>query len=114
MYTNPMSYKVKSRIWIEGADGMLLGNGRVKLLKAINETGSLSKAAKTMKLSYKKAWNLIDSVNKHAEYTVVRKSTGGKDGGGTEVTAYGKELIAQFDALNAETISFINKQKEFG
>ena len=109
-----MSYKIKSRIWIESDDGMFLGNGRVRLLKAIDETGSLSKAAKSIGMSYKKAWNLIDSVNKHAEQTVVEKSTGGKDGGGTEVTAYGKELIAQFDALNTDTISFINQQKSFG
>lgn len=107
-------YKIKSRIWIESDDGMFLGNGRVKLLKAIDETGSLSKAAKAIGMSYKKAWNLIDSVNKHAQQIVVEKSTGGKDGGGTKVTEYGKELIAQFDALNAETISFINRQKYFG
>jgi molybdate transport system regulatory protein len=44
-----MNYKVKSRIWIEGEEGMFLGNGRVKLLKAIDETGSLTKAAKSMK-----------------------------------------------------------------
>ena len=114
MYHIAMSYKIKSRIWIESDEGMFLGNGRVRLLKAIDETGSLSKAAKKMSMSYKKAWNLIDSVNKHAEQTVVKTSTGGKDGGGTEVTDYGKALIAQFEALNAETISFINNQKDFG
>jgi len=43
-----MSYKIKSRIWIEFEDHVLLGEGRVKLLKAIEETGSLSKAAKSL------------------------------------------------------------------
>ena len=57
-----MDYKIKSRIWIETKNNVLLGEGRVQLLKAIEETGSLSKAAKTIKISYKKAWNLIDSV----------------------------------------------------
>lgn len=109
-----MSYKVKSRIWIEGEDGMFLGNGRVRLLKAIDETGSLSKAAKTMKLSYKKAWNLIDSVNSNAEEPVVTTSTGGKDGGGAEVTPYGKKLIQQFEDLNSDTITFLNKENPFG
>ena len=114
MHLTAMTYKIRSRIWIETEEGMFLGNGRVKLLKAIDETGSLSKAAKLIGMSYKKAWNLIDSVNKHAEQTVVEKSTGGIDGGGTSVTAYGKALIRQFDTLNEETISFINNKDSFG
>jgi molybdate transport system regulatory protein len=108
-----MNYKVKSRIWIEGEEGMFLGNGRIKLLKAIDETGSLTKAAKSMKLSYKKAWNLIDSVNNNAEEPVVTTATGGKDGGGAHVTAYGKKLIQQFEALNNNTINFLNKENPF-
>ena len=106
-------YKVKSRIWIETEHGMFLGNGRVKLLKAIDATGSLSKAARELKMSYKKAWNLIDSVNKHAAQEVVTKSVGGKDGGGAAITNYGKKLIAEFEALNTETISFINDTEFF-
>jgi molybdate transport system regulatory protein len=109
-----MNYKIKSRIWIEGEDGMFLGNGRVNLLKAIKETGSLSKAAKQMKLSYKKAWNLLDSVNKNAKEPVVHTATGGKDGGGAEVTPYGKELIRKFEQVNNDTIAFLNKQNPFG
>jgi molybdate transport system regulatory protein len=93
---------------------MFLGNGRVKLLKAIDETGSLSKAAKQMKLSYKKAWNLLDSVNKNAKEPVVLTATGGKDGGGAEVTSYGKKLIEQFEQVNSETIAFLDKQNPFG
>ena len=49
-----MKYKIKSRIWIEADDNILLGEGRVALLKAIEETGSLTKAAKSLKMSYKK------------------------------------------------------------
>lgn len=106
-------YRIKSRIWIETEEGILLGNGRVKLLKAIEETGSLSKAAKRIGMSYKKAWNLIDSVNKHADKEVVNKAIGGKDGGGTRLTEYGKELITQFEKMNADTIEFLNKNKSF-
>ena len=104
-----MSYKIKSRIWIESNNEMFLGNGCVKLLKAIDDIGSLNKAAKSIGMSYKKAWNLVDAVNSKAKETVVLKSVGGKDGGGTELTPYGKELIRQFEEVNAKTIAFINQ-----
>ena len=106
-------YKVKSRIWIETEDGMFLGYGRVKLLKAIEEMGSLSKAAKSLKMSYKKAWNLIDSVNNKAAQPVVSTAVGGKDGGGATVTDYGKTLINKFEDLNAETETFLNQKIDF-
>ena len=106
-------YKIKSRIWIESDEGILLGNGRIKLLKEIENTGSLSQAAKNLKMSYKKAWNLMDSVNKNAAQAVVQKSIGGKEGGGTTITEYGKSLIAKFEELNAATIEFINQNNRF-
>lgn len=95
-----MKFKIKSRIWIEADDNVFLGEGRVRLLKAIEETGSLSKAAKSLKISYKKAWNLIDSVNKSAREPAVITSVGGKDGGGMELTPYGKKLTTTFDEIN--------------
>ena len=105
-----MSYKIKSRIWIECNEHVLLGEGRVQLLKAIEETGSLSKAAKSLNLSYKKAWNLIDSVNKSAKKPVTINSTGGKGGGGAELTDYGKSLIQVFDDINQNCWDFLDQQ----
>ncbi len=84
-----MKYTIKSRIWIEADNKILLGEGRVSLLKAIDKTGSLSKAAKSIGMSYKKAWSLIDAVNKRAEQPVTTSSIGGKGGGGAELTDYG-------------------------
>lgn len=105
-----MSYKIRSRIWIESDDNVLLGEGRVHLLKAIEETGSLSKAAKSINLSYKKAWDLIDSVNKSAKKPVIITSTGGKGGGGAELTEYGKSLILAFDDINKKCWVFLDEQ----
>jgi len=105
-----MDYKIKSRIWIEFEDKVLLGEGRVRLLKAIEETGSLSKAAKSLKISYKKAWDLIDSVNKSAKKPVIITSTGGKGGGGTELSEYGKSLILIFDDINKNCWKFLDEQ----
>ena len=105
-----MDYKIKSRIWIEFEDKVLLGEGRVHLLKAIEETGSLSKAAESLKISYKKAWDLIDSVNKSAKKPVTITSTGGKGGGGTELSEYGKSLILTFDDINKNCWKFLDEQ----
>lgn len=105
-----MDYKIKSRIWIESENNVLLGEGRVKLLKAIEETGSLSKAAKSLNLSYKKAWHLIDSVNKSAKKPVTINSIGGKGGGGAELTDYGKSLITAFDDINKNCWDFLDQQ----
>ena len=105
-----MSYKIKSRIWIESENHVLLGEGRVQLLKAIDETGSLSKAAKSLNLSYKKAWQLLDSVNKSAKKPVTINSIGGIGGGGAELTDYGKSLITAFDEINKNCWDFLDKQ----
>ncbi len=105
-----MSYKIKSRIWIESEDNVLLGEGRVHLLKAIKDTGSLSKAAKSLNISYKKAWQLLDSVNKSAKKPVTINSIGGKGGGGAELTDYGKLLIKAFDEINRNCWAFLDEQ----
>lgn len=105
-----MDYKIKSKIWIETDEGVFLGDGRIKLLKAIAETGSLSKAAKSLKMSYKKAWHLLDSVNKQGKEALVVTSIGGKNGGGTHLTAYGKSMITQFEQINQNCWLFLEDQ----
>jgi len=107
-----MGYRIKSRIWIESEDKVLLGEGRVHLLKAIQEMGSLSKAAKSLNISYKKAWQLLDSVNKSAKKPVTINSIGGKGGGGAELTDYGKSLVVVFDEINKNCWEFLDKQLE--
>jgi molybdate transport system regulatory protein len=105
-----MSYKIKSRIWIESENNVFLGEGRIALLKAINETGSLSKAAKSLKLSYKKAWHLLDAVNKSAKEPVTTKIIGGVNGGGTRLTEYGKSVILVFEDINKSCWRFLDEQ----
>ena len=89
---------------------MLLGEGRVQLLKAIHTNGSLSKAAKSLNISYKKAWQLLDSVNKSAKKPVTINSVGGKGGGGAQLTAYGKALVKAFDEINKNCWRFLDEQ----
>jgi len=105
-----MNYKIKSRIWIEADGETLLGEGRISLLKAIEETGSLSKAAKKIGMSYKKAWSLIDAVNKRAEKPVTTTSIGGKGGGGAILTPYGKSLVLTFDTITENCWTFLDNE----
>lgn len=103
-------YRIKSRIWIEEGDNVLVGEGRVRLLKAIDREGSLSKAAKAIGMSYKKAWTLMDAVNKSAKEAVVTKTVGGQKGGGTIITPYGKRLIEAFETINKNCWVFLDQQ----
>ena len=105
-----IEYKVKSRIWILTDNGTFLGEGRIDLLNKIDEFGSISKAAKAMKMSYKKAWELVNSMNSQCEEPVVVGKIGGKDGGGSIVSDAGKKMVVQFDKLNKETIEYLNKK----
>ncbi|CAM3354259.1 winged helix-turn-helix domain-containing protein [Zobellia roscoffensis] len=105
-------YKIKSRIWIEVGNNVLVGEGRVRLLKEIEAQGSLSKAAKNIGMSYKKAWTLVDAVNKSAKEAVVTTSVGGQKGGGTVITPYGKGLIEAFERINKKCWEFLDQEFE--
>lgn len=102
--------KIKSKIWIESADGILISEGRVKLLKLIAETGSLNKAAKEMGISYQKAWKLVDASNKSAKMPLIETQVGGNKGGGTVLTPYGKSLIEAFESINASCWAFLDTE----
>ena len=105
-------YQLKSRIWIEGENGVFLGEGRIKILKAIMVEGSLSKAAKSLGMSYKKAWTLVDSINKNSTTPIVITNTGGQGGGGTVITEYGMKMIMAFDNINKNCWDFLDQQLE--
>lgn len=102
--------KIKSKIWIESNNGILLSEGRVQLLKMIDETGSLNKASKALNISYQKAWRLIDEVNKIANQPLIETKIGGAKGGGTLLTPYGKSLIIIFDTINKDCWKFLDEQ----
>ncbi|MGB0869221.1 MAG: winged helix-turn-helix domain-containing protein [Flavobacteriales bacterium] len=101
---------IKSRIWIEHDNQMFLGEGRVKLLKAIHSSGSLNKACKEAGISYKKAWALLDSLNNSCPQPMVSKSIGGKNGGGTQLTPYGLKIIKFYDDLNKKCWAFLDEE----
>lgn len=103
-------FKIRNRIWIEGAQGPYLGNGRINLLELISTTGSINDAAKELKMSYRKALSLLNSMNEQALEPLIVKSKGGIGGGGTEVTKAGKKMIRNFKKLNEECKIFLEKK----
>ncbi|WJV55241.1 molybdenum-dependent transcriptional regulator [Pectobacteriaceae bacterium CE90] len=72
---------------------------RIALLKRIKQTGSISQGAKLAGISYKSAWDAINEMNQLAEQTLVERMTGGKGGGGAQVTRYGERLLQLYDLL---------------
>ncbi|MDD2697595.1 MAG: TOBE domain-containing protein [Arcobacteraceae bacterium] len=90
----------------DGESSFLLEK-RIALLKAINEVGSLSKAASLVPLSYKGAWDMIDNMNNLCPTPVVEKETGGIGGGGTKLTSYGENLVRTYEVIQKEHQKFL-------
>lgn len=87
---------LQGQIWITAGDRSIGGHGRMQLLALIDELGSISKAAKSMKMSYKAAWDAVDHMNNLAGESLVSRTTGGKGGGSTKLTVRGRQLIDNF------------------
>ncbi|OGX87828.1 winged helix-turn-helix domain-containing protein [Hymenobacter glacialis] len=101
------TYRLNGRLWLETEDGRFLGIGRLELLEHIAALGSISKAAQAMGMSYKRAWDLVRSMNAQAAAPLLTTQTGGSRGGGAVVTAAGHEAITEFQALQARFQAFM-------
>ncbi len=75
-----------------------IGPGKIALLEQVGETGSISAAGRVLGMSYRRAWQLIDAMNVMFAEPVTATHAGGKRGGGAEVTAFGRQLIADYRA----------------
>ena len=105
-------YTIRVRVWIDETDGPFLGIGRVILLEKIKKTGSITNAAKEIKMSYRQAWQLVEDMNKRAQEPLVEKILGGKTGGGAKVTDAGIKAIEQFYTLEQKIKEFVNKESK--
>lgn len=91
------------RVLIEAEVGTAFSDTRIRLLEAIGRAGSISQAAKAVPLSYKAAWDAIDTMNNLAPEPLVVRVTGGRQGGGSVLSDYGRRVIALYRALEIET-----------
>ncbi|MES2730230.1 MAG: LysR family transcriptional regulator [Bacteroidota bacterium] len=110
LFAEGLTFRVNGRLWVESSDDRFLGKGRIELLEKIMEYGSIAKAAAAMEMSYKRAWDLISSVNNQAQKPLVLTQTGGKKGGGTTVTEEGKKAISEYKALQARFQAFLDAE----
>lgn len=76
-----------------------IGPGKADLLEAIAQSGSISAGARAMKMSYKRAWDLVDAMNKSFREPLVETATGGSHGGGAKVTSFGQDVLQRYRAM---------------
>jgi len=86
-------------IRIDFDDGSGLGPGKVRLLELIAETGSIRKAAAALGMSYRKAWLLLQALKDTFGAPLIETVSGGKSGGGTKLTATGREIVSRYRKL---------------
>lgn len=101
--------RLTGRIEVMTDLGPFLGDTRVRLLEAIDRHGSISQAARHVPLSYKAAWDAVDSMNNLADRPLVERSTGGRAGGGTRLTDHGRRVIAMYRAVEGEYLAALDR-----
>ena len=101
-----------ARLWLSGGDDVQLGEGRVALLEAIAEKGSISAAARHMGMSYRRAWNLVEAMNRFADDPLVTTEAGGKGGGGAALTAAGERAVANYRELQQRLEAFLEAESQ--
>lgn len=97
-----MAIKPHIRIRIPFGDDYAIGPGKADLLEAIARTGSISAAGRELKMSYRRAWLLVDTMNRCFQRPLVETATGGASGGGAHVTELGKELLQRFRSIETK------------
>ena len=96
--------KARLRIRVPFGSGFAIGSGKADILQAVAETGSISAAARRMKMSYRRAWLLIDTMNRCFREPVVDTATGGKGGGGAQITTFGRIVLKEFRLIEARAM----------
>jgi molybdate transport system regulatory protein len=91
------------RIWLHVDGVRMFGPGTHELLRHVEDSGSLHRAAKAMGMSYTKAWTLLRKTEEHLGWPLVERHIGGAAGGGTSLTARGRDLLERFEKFMVET-----------
>ena len=102
--------KVKSKIWLEKNGKLVFGEGKSKILKTIEETGSISRACKKMGISFRHGWSYITAIENRLGIKLIERQKGGKNGGGSCLTDYAKELIEKTEHLKKVVNKFADKK----
>ena len=98
------------RLRISRGDDIAIGPGKIDLLEAIARTGSITAAAKALGMSYRRAWLLLDTMNRCFREPVVDTATGGKGGGGAQITVFGKTVLKSYRAMEVRAMASMSRQ----
>ncbi|MFH1117855.1 MAG: LysR family transcriptional regulator [Pseudomonadota bacterium] len=101
-----MSFKIRSKIWIENDKGQLvIGTGRLRILQAISEVGSMNKAAQKLKQPFRAVWGKIRATEERCGFTIVERTSGG-----SRLTLEGQELLDKYLSLRERCGEYADKQ----
>lgn len=100
-----MSANSVPRLRILFGHAIALGPGKADLLEAIAETGSISAAARRMNMSYRRAWLLVDTMNQCFRSPLVGTATGGKGGGGAQISEFGREILLRYRGMERKALA---------
>lgn len=103
----PRPLQVEGSLWVAVGGEPLGGHGRMALLRAVAEHGSITHAARALGISYKGAWDAIDAMNTRAGQPLVERVTGGRGGGSTRLTERGERLVARYAQVDAVHQRFV-------
>lgn len=111
-----MTRRIRSKCWVEDDGALVLSDWRVDLITAVDELGSLSAAAEHFDVAYRVAWGKIKEIEERLGYAVLEGYSGGVGGGGTRLTASGRELVARYNRFRAGLAELIERrfEAEFG
>lgn len=101
------------RLRLRLAPGIDLGPGKADLLEGILETGSISAAGRRMRMSYKRAWQLVDELNALFDEPLVAASTGGSGGGGASLTKRGNDVLLRYRRMHAACVAAVAADLKF-
>lgn len=96
-----MTAKIVLKLRLVHGDDVAIGPGKADLLAAIGQTGSISAAARAMNMSYRRAWLLVDVMNRSFREPLVRSAVGGTRGGGAQLTGTGAKVLAHYRVMEA-------------
>lgn len=102
-----MSDTPKLRLRILFGPDIALGPGKAALLDAVARTGSISAAAREMDMSYRRAWLLVDTMNRCFKAPLVEASKGGAGGGGARITTLGLDVLARYRAMELKAAASV-------
>lgn len=106
----PTTSSLRLRQRIQYGNAIAMGPGKVELLRQIAENGSISAAARHMGMSYRRAWQLVETMNRCFVAPLVETAAGGSGGGGARITALGEQVLALYLRIESKTLQAVSDE----